>query len=107
MRYHWGLAIGHIYTHGQAAATTDNSTQELHPTTTGSLEAETDQDPELLNQMNAPEDADAEFSLENREDDLVEEIQGSEDEHAEDSDGDDEQLVAMHDMYRPGDFYDE
>ena len=101
MRYHWGLAIGHVYTHGQATTTTDGSTL-VHAAMSSNLEDETDQlqAPELLDHTNEP-DPDAEFSLKNRDDDLGEEDEASEGEHAEESDSDDEQLVAMHDMYGP------
>jgi hypothetical protein len=101
MRYHWGLAIGHIYSHGQAATIADTSTQDLHPTTT--LEEETDQVPALVDHMNEPDAEDAEFSLESLEDDLGEADAESEEEHEGDSD-DDEQLAIWHDMYGPSDF---
>lgn len=108
MRYHWGLAIGHVYTHGQTTTTTTTTTDGLtlvHAAMSSNLEDETDQlqAPELLDHTNEL-DADAEFSLENCDDDLGEEDEASEGEHAEESDGDDEQLVAMHDMYGPSDF---
>jgi hypothetical protein len=70
---------------------------------TGNPEDETDQAPELLGHTNELDTEDAEFSLENRDDDLGEDDEGSKDGHAENSDGDDE-FVVMHDMYGPSDF---
>jgi hypothetical protein len=108
MRYYWGLAIGHTYSHFQPATTAASAvpTQGPHSTMASGLEAETERDLVHTNYVYEPDVDDPELSLENREDDLGEwdEGFGSEDEFAEDGEGDDEQLVAMYDMYGPSNF---
>jgi hypothetical protein len=99
MRYHWGLAIGHTYSHGQPASAASTFTDDSHSAMTGELEEQIEQ----INHATDPDIEDLEFSLENLEDDLGDRDGGSDEEHGEDSD--DEQHVVMYEMYGP-DYFD-
>ena len=88
MRYHWGLAVGHTYGHDCNVSSAPLVQEDQEPETniygadTVIVENETDDDPEL--------------SLENREDDWVEDDAVSEEEQDIE---DDEEYLAMVDMY--------
>lgn len=101
MRYHWGLGIGHLYSHGQSAgvATASNQTNNTatdsysyEPVTEANLDLQV---PNYENDYESDVD-DPELGFENRDDDLGEE-EGSEDEPGVEYD--DELLVALDDMY--------
>lgn len=83
MRYHWGLAIGHVYSHGQAASITPVSTEAIATASTNDTEPETSaesevhQSPHRLDPENNPDVDDAEFGFQNREDDFGDEEEGS------------------------------
>jgi hypothetical protein len=101
MRYYWGLAAGHTYTH--STRNDDSPTETSATSNTDDLEPETSSgDFGLLNQLlgrnddDVQHDNDAELSFENRQDDIFDEADISEDEGA--VEGDDE-FFAMHDMY--------
>lgn len=47
MRYHWGLAIGHVYSHGQAASITPVSTEAIATASTNDTEPETSAESEV------------------------------------------------------------
>jgi hypothetical protein len=99
MRYHWGLGIGHLYSHGK---TTGNSTAS---TATSSSAQASNAEPTETEQVSVRQDhqsdsdvEDPELGFENREDDyLGEEDVVSEDELGVESD--DSGLLAMDDMY--------
>src|SRR5258705_42271 len=99
MRYHLGLAIGHTYCHVQHANTADVPTQGPHPTTaTSGVGAETEYILEHPGRVQDPDVDDPELSPESHEDsDFWEAEEGSE----EDWDSDNEEQVAMYDMYGP------
>ena len=116
MRYHWGLAVGHLYTHSDARnnsslPTTDASAGhgdaapglplpdiEMVDATAGAHANDS-----YAEDFNSHDDAD-EFLLRNREDDGWEDMEGSDhdhdhDEHIEDvGDSDDEAALMMMDM---------
>jgi hypothetical protein len=101
MRYHWGLAIGHTYTH---AAASDGSV--VHVSTANSetheddlaLESDSASMPvDVLppqNGENADQD-DPELSFENREDNWTDVEEGDDDEE----NGDDDEFLDLNDMY--------
>jgi hypothetical protein len=117
MRYHWGLAVGHIYSHGQHAGIATAATAEV--STNDDVN-----DPELetntmeeVDPLQLPDDEpdvdDPVFGLENNEDpDHLEEFgfgQDSEDELGGELSESDEMLAAMGDMYGyegVNDYYD-
>lgn len=107
MRHHRGLGIGHTYS-GHTAATSSSGLQASH-TLVDCSEDMTDVNLAPLDHL--PDDAndsdvdDPELGFANHEDDLGEAEEGSEGELNHD-DRDDEELIAMDDMYGPTDAYD-
>jgi hypothetical protein len=112
MRYHWGLAVGHLYSHGNhpnssgagtapvSASPSGQSTSARH--TPDNLEEEPSNSVEPLPLFDR-EDSDVEdpqFTLRNREDDDIDDNESSHDEldidHDEDSDS---MFAARDDMY--------
>jgi hypothetical protein len=93
MRYHWGLGVGHVYSHGQRVdiptpaptfhATPDTASAEVILDCSDNQYGETDAE-------------NPEFGFENREDDWID---VGEDLGEERYDDDDDMLVAMDDMY--------
>ena len=101
MRYYWGLAAGHTYTHSmrngnppaEASATSSNVDEiDVLPPETSSG------DVGLLNQLpsNIQHDDDPEFGFENRQDDLIDEEDISGDEGSIE---DDDEFFATNDMF--------
>jgi hypothetical protein len=100
MRYHWGLAVGHIYAHEQSAVLGSfPGASTVEEVTSG---PETDADVLMASGSDdhASDYEDGEFGFENREDD--------EWDHDDDDDDDDldrldllsdEEFISMHDMY--------
>lgn len=104
MRYHWGLAVGHVYTHGRTAALIISST-ETQPPSSSTVECDVEEEiesadpgpPHLrLNYESGSDDLD--FGFENRQDDDLDD---------DDLDGDlddvdvfsDDELIAMDGTY--------
>ena len=103
MRYHWGLGIGHLYSH---ANVTNPSTTAAQCSDNGETSATTEDNmiPHQPHDENDSEVDDPELCSENREDcDLGEAEEGSE--NGLDTEDDDE-LLAMDDMYGPRDAFD-
>lgn len=102
MRYHWGLGVGHVYTHARSSGTSDRS--QAHYFESQDIEATEDETGNIHPTENDPDNP--EFGLENREDD------GWDTDEAEDGDSnslhpdfsDDDILIAMNDMYGLQDF---
>jgi hypothetical protein len=98
MRYYWGLAAGHVYTHG--AGNSDLPT-DVSGTVDASdnLELETTVDDVgpisvLEHENDAPDHDSEELGFENREDDFFDDAGASDEER-----GDDEEFLAMDSMY--------
>jgi len=97
MRYHWGLGVGHLYSHGQTADVPATAqTRTFHTTT--------DTAPEIVlqprlgdNQYDETDAENPEFGFENREDDWIDVEEDFREDRYEDDD--DDALVAMDDMY--------
>ena len=114
VRYHWGLGIGHVYSHGQGTANiTTTSVQAPDVTTDNSVGINALEDGNDFDVDN-PEDGNdfdvdnPELGLEDREDDLGEEDDREDEPQIDcDDDEDDEQLVAMDDMYGPVGTFDD
>lgn len=100
MRYHCGLAAGHIYAHPTGDADQRLQTENTRDTSVIQVdEAEGLQaQHEVVEHGNKAEDGDdPELSMENREDDLIYEGEPSED--GQDRDSDDDEFLAMDNMY--------
>jgi hypothetical protein len=92
MRYHWGLGVGHIYSHGQRADAPSEFTDRQTISTAGDEDSVNEEPP---NDDNASDAENPELGFDNREDDWIDIEEGSEDELEEE----DEIIVAMDDMY--------
>ena len=97
IRYHWGFGIGHIYSHGQTAGFAATSTQAAD--TSDDLEPEANISSQPVDHSYNSDVDDPELGFENREGDDLGDEDGWEDCPLEDVDCDDDQLVAMDDMY--------
>jgi len=98
MRYHWGLAVGHVYSHGQGvdAPSTLAAAQDFDDT----AENETVLEPCLRDDQDDVSDTeDPELGFDNREDDWVDAEGDSEEEGVGAEEDEDELIVAMDDMY--------
>lgn len=98
MRYHWGLAVGHVYSHGQGvdAPSTPAAAQDSGDT----AENETVLDPcPRDDQDDASDTEDPELGFYDREDDWVDAEGDSEEEIVEAEEDEDELIVNMDDMY--------
>ena len=106
MRYHWGLAVGHIYARGRAKP--HNKSRSTEPSDERSDIAEIGGEPEsdlapvqtkgAMDDSDGSEDEDAEFSLESRDKGDSPHSSDSEKENEPDSE-DDERILAMEEMY--------
>lgn len=105
MRYHWGLAIGHVYTYesveqergGETRASQDS--YDVEATVTDMLHA--DRDTENTEDFNTVS-TDLEYNLENLEDDWINDGDEDEDEEEKpDDEPDDELLEALDEMFGP------
>jgi hypothetical protein len=114
MRYHRGLAIGHIYNHGP---TTDTRTSTLQPSAADDglepeLDAAADVNPDShFPHYNDSDAEDPELGFEDREADLIDAGDGFEDELEDELevDYDNDLLVTMDEMYdlsEPQGYYD-
>jgi len=103
MRYHWGLAIGHTYTHAAAA---DGSVVHVSTADSGTHEDDLalESDPASMpvdvpppqNGENSDHD-DPELSFENREDNWTDVEEGDDGEGS--IDGNDDEFLDLNDMY--------
>lgn len=109
MRYHHGLAVGHVYTRrktAQGAALSSTRSAEGSSAPTAELQnaaGESDSQTAGAN-LDLPTEADSDtedptLSLENLEDDLLE--ADDDPEHNSDAEHDDQFLIDMDDMYGP------
>jgi hypothetical protein len=109
MRYHWGLAVGHIYTHGQTASKMTNADKSI--STAHSVDLDPDADSDVM--LNASGSAatpdsgafqDDGSDVEQVDSDDLESVDLGDDpegEGPEDS-SDDDMVLAMEDMYGAG-----
>jgi hypothetical protein len=102
MRYHWGLAVGHLYTHGgqdlpgaPQAQSPDEGIDILEGGGTNESESEI-QTNEAPVENRCGDEGDAEFSLESR--DAEDLLNASEEEEELDLE-DEEHIFAMEEMY--------
>lgn len=117
MRYHWGLAIGHTYTHTRQASTScavpavEAQNQEDEepitdvavevPIETTRVEAQNNEEPDDV-ALEAPTDTtgnEPEFSLENTEDECLHEDDPVSDDDAEESGDGDVDPISFSEMY--------
>jgi hypothetical protein len=102
MRYHSGLAVGHIDGHvrTEAVGATRGSPQDNHATENPETETELD-----LKSTDHLDSDDPEFDLDNFEDDLGDDNEGNDGEGEEEDEVDyeenDELQMSMYDMYGP------
>ena len=107
MRYHPGLAVGHIYGHGriEAAGVTCGPPQDNHAAE--NPETETELDPKSTDNLDDGADSDdPEFGLDNLEDDLGDDEERNdsegEEEYGDHYEEEEEELqMSMYDMYGP------
>jgi len=101
MRYYWGLAVGHAYTHAtddtnlpstQASSASENNMDRADDQELDKNSGDTAQPSERDN--DAP-DNDPEFGFENRQDDFIDDAEVPDNGGIED----DEEFLAMNDMY--------
>jgi hypothetical protein len=104
MRYHWGLGVGHVYSHGQqAAGNSTTSTTAMQTVDIGADMGSVHEGIPERRQQGQDDGSDAEnpeLGFDNREDDWIDlreedyegELSGVDDE-------DEELMVAMDDMY--------
>lgn len=113
MRYHWGLAVGHVYSHNQNESTPSPSAQAPTTTTTPNLEPEPSAMPEvdifpheLRDQENDPDADCPELGFENREDDLIEADEDYQWEHdGPSADYDDDESNTIDEMHHFSDLH--
>jgi len=89
MCYHWGLGVGHIYSHGQRTPSASTDTQTI------STAVDEDSVSEEPDNDNASDTENPELGFGNHEDDWTDTEEDSENEPEEE----DEIIVAMDDMY--------
>jgi hypothetical protein len=115
MRYLWGLAVGHVYTHkhtaGNAAASAAgvplSSHEEPSGSTASALAAVTRTELDVTPDYDT-DGEDAQFGFENLQDDYLGDDDTSQSGHGSDLDDSDsdEMAVTMDDMYGPSDSLD-
>jgi hypothetical protein len=104
MRYHSGLAVGHIdgNVRTEAVGATCGSPQDNHATE--NPETETELDLKSTDHLDSSDSDDSEFGLDNFEDDLGDDNEGNDGEGEEEDEvdhEDDELQMSMYDMYGP------
>jgi hypothetical protein len=110
MRYHWGLAVGHVYTHSQTTSKITNPDKST--STTHNVGLDSDAMPIASGSAAAPdldtfqEDGSDVEQLEADDDDLeyvdLTDHDEAEDEEPADDFSDDDMVLAMEDMYGTG-----
>lgn len=100
MRYHWGLAIGHTYSHAAAA---DSTMVQVSAADPPEDELALDSANMLVNiplhQNGEDPYNNPELGFENREDDWIDEEADQDEGNVDDYDGDDDEFVDFVDMY--------
>ena len=95
VRYHWGLGIGHAYSHedskSQRTSTGPDCEAELHDEDGGPQIVALDRDMRSLDSENGNDDDDPELGMSVRDDDAFSEQSNSGSESFEDPDGEDEE----------------
>lgn len=107
MRYHWGLAVGHLYTRGRHKSRNTSQSRESPDEGIDVAEAGGDIESEPLVQTegalvdnNSDDGEDAEFGLESRDAESLPYASDSDSEKEDESNvEDDERLLAMDEMY--------
>jgi hypothetical protein len=102
MRYHWGLAVGHVYTHGQTAAMVKRHQQKTMNPSASSVQCDLPlgMNEDATSTVIREDESDVdqhEFVLRRHDDDDWEVF--SEDEEISEDFSDDDIFVAMDDMY--------
>jgi hypothetical protein len=103
MRYHWGLGVGHVYSHGQNAAS--NSSTSTTAMRTVDIGADTGSVHEGIpewcqqGQDDGSDTENPELGFDNREDDWIDLREDDYEGEVDDEDEDEELMVAMDDMY--------
>lgn len=103
MRYHWGFAVGHVYTHEQTAALVSPSTgmsSSLSLSRSGSEDEERDEeieptDPDIPRSCES-DGEDSELGFEDRQDDTLDDNSEDPDDYFSD---DSDELIAMANTY--------
>ena len=98
MRYHWGLAAGHTYSHTSHLDSSDRSSTPLALDDAENPEPQTVTQAVDTNALPEEEGEDPELGFENREDDIFEEGTDFDEERGLEYD---EEFLTMHDMYGP------
>ena len=101
MRYHWGLAIGHTYSHAAAAdcAAVQVSAADTHKDEIASDSANVLVDIPLHQNGEDPYYNNPELGFENREDDWIDEEADQDERNIDDHEGDDDEFLDFSDMY--------
>ena len=99
MRYHWGLAVGHIYSYGQRANIPTNSTTAQAFGSTTDADSGDEADPEAHDLIDDSNAENRELGFDNNEDDWIDESGEDDDGPVGAEDDDDDVIVAMNDMY--------
>jgi hypothetical protein len=116
MRYHWGLAVGHVYSHDSAANTSTGTSAVQSSVIDGGLEPELEAatdpnpDPHPPHHDSDSDTEDPELGFEDREDDLIDTRDGFHSEDELDVDFDDDDLLVMtdemYDLSQPQGYHD-
>ena len=98
MRYHWGLAVGHTYSHGQRVNIPTDPTTTQASVTTANVDSGDEADREVHDPIDDSDSEDPELGFDNEDDWIDEPGEDSDDGLVEDEE-DDDVIVAMDDMY--------
>jgi hypothetical protein len=100
MRYHWGMGVGHVYSHGQAVVPNTSATTQIPNITTDANSVnEAALEPQIPNQDCESDGEDPELGFNNCEDDWTDSEEDLEDELNRVEEDEDEQIFAMDDMF--------
>lgn len=99
MRYHWGLGVGHVYSHGQSAfaTATTTSTEDVNQDRATEMHSTDEAIPEVHGEDHdgPSDDENPELGFNDLEDDWIDESEGESGSEEEEE----ELILAMHDMY--------
>jgi hypothetical protein len=98
MRYYWGLAVGHVYSHHDSDAAC-SSEEICDIIAEASSVNEARQEPQPQYQDEASDMEDPELGFDNREDDWIDGLGEDSAEELSEDEEDDEMISAMDDMY--------
>jgi hypothetical protein len=99
MRYHWGLGVGHVYSHDQGMARTTTTSCTSAQTSAITMDNPVDIIHQQLDDGNNSDVDNPELGLEDRDDDLGENDRLRDEAEVDCDDDSDEQLLVMDDMY--------